>query len=155
MSRKIDDCVLELREAWAKASTAFNDRNRKTHWVILTQTHRSNAVQAAYYAQGRLPLDSVNRLRKVAAMAPIKSVGNIIITQKKAGTSKHNRMPSEAFDVAMLQNGNVLNWSPAMFAEFAKDVKAANASLVWGGDWDSDGRSDDERWTDFPHFQTK
>ncbi len=154
MSRNINDCVLELRNTWAEASTAFNDRNRVRYWVILTQTYRSNAEQRAFYAQGRLPLASVNRLRKVAAMAAIGQSENRVVTNAKPGTSKHNKSPSEAFDVAFMQNGNILNWSPALFAEFAKDVKAANASIVWGGDWDSDGRSDDERFIDLPHFQT-
>lgn len=39
--------------------------------------------------------------------------------------------------------------SDAMFAA----AKALNINIRWGGDWNQNGRSDDERFYDGPHFE--
>lgn len=154
MSRKIDDCVLELRDAWGIASAAFNKRNAGKREVFLTQTYRSNAVQQALFAQGRLPLLSVNALRKTALLGPLTQKQNTVVTNAGPGQSKHNKKPSEAFDVAFRKTDGTLDWSESLFREFSRDIRFANPGIVWGGDWDGDGKSSDERFLDLPHFQT-
>ena len=70
--------------------------------------------------------------------------------------SKHNSFPSLAVDVASLP----LDWNNrSAFLDFANAVmkKASEMSidLVWGGDWDGDGRTDDEKFQDLVHFELK
>lgn len=79
--------------------------------------------------------------------------------------SKHNLYPSYAVDAgpyfAEMQN---VDWEDALaFAVFAGYVKRIAEDLYqqgkishrlrWGGDWDGDGRSTDERFQDLPHFE--
>lgn len=70
--------------------------------------------------------------------------------------SKHNRMPSLAIDVIPYP----VNWHDTESFYRLKEVVFriaydCNVELIWGGDWDGDGSSDDERFLDFPHFEIK
>lgn len=121
-SRNIADCEHLLQLAWAKGSADFIATHPQTT-VILTCTYRSNEEQAELYAQGRTK--------------PGKKV-----TNAKPGQSKHNSLPSKAFDIAFLTNGK-LDWSPANFKAFADIVKPMG--ITWGGDFKSP--------VDLPHFQ--
>jgi len=68
--------------------------------------------------------------------------------------SKHNRMPSVAVDLAPYPTDY---GDPAAFARLAGYVLAVadelDIEVRWGGDWDQDGRSNDERLVDLPHFE--
>ena len=88
--------------------------------MTFVQGHRSNEEQAALYAQGR------------TAPGPI-------VTNAKAGESKHNQFPSRAIDV---ESSN-----QKMVAQLAKSV-----GLEWGGDWHIKLK-DGTVFTDPPHFQ--
>lgn len=50
-----------------------------------------------------------------------------------------------------------IRWDWPLYPRIARRMKAAAAELghaiTWGGDWDGDGSSDDERFKDGPHFQ--
>jgi peptidoglycan L-alanyl-D-glutamate endopeptidase CwlK len=126
---------------------------------IVTEGYRSNAVQAAYYAQGRpglYPLAELNKLRMAASLAPFpagSTEARPIITYKKAGTSNHNHLPSWALDVALLQADGSVRWDAAALLLFSHLMLAADKRVTWGGDWDHDGRTDDERLHDWPHFE--
>jgi peptidoglycan L-alanyl-D-glutamate endopeptidase CwlK len=68
--------------------------------------------------------------------------------------SKHNVMPSVAVDLAP----HPIDWKDtARFARLAGYLQAVADDLGievrWGGDWDGDGRTADERLVDMPHFE--
>ena len=110
--------------------------------LVPYEGHRTHAEQAAYYAQGRKPLDEVNSLRRAAGLAPIRTAENAVrITWAKPGESPHNEDPSEAVDLVVKCRG-VLTWNPRIdcdsdgildyqeMGELAKEV-----GLAWGGRW--------------------
>jgi len=86
-SRKISDLEPSLQ---IKCRTLVDKMAGAGFSVIITCTHRSNEEQDRLYTQGR------------------QSPGHIV-TNAKGGQSKHNKMPSEAFDIAILLNGK-LDW---------------------------------------------
>jgi peptidoglycan L-alanyl-D-glutamate endopeptidase CwlK len=68
--------------------------------------------------------------------------------------SKHNSIPSKAADVAPYP----IDWSDrerfAHFAGFVLGIAALKGvKLRWGGDWNQDRKSKDERLFDGPHFE--
>ncbi len=126
---------------------------------IVTEGYRPDAVQAAYYAQGRpglYSLAALNRLRGAAGLAPFPvgaAEAGRIITYQQAGTSNHNHLPSWALDVALLQADGAVKWDPAALLLFSRLMGAADKRVTWGGDWNHNGRTDDERLHDWPHFE--
>ena len=87
------------------------------------------------------------------------------LPQLEFPNSKHNKSPSLAVDAgpyfAELKN---TDWSDRLaFAVFAGYVIATADKLLkenkithrvrWGGDWDMDGRTLDQKFTDLPHFE--
>lgn len=114
-----------LREVWEALRAAALAELGET--IILTHTYRSNAEQAALYAQGRTKPGS-------------------IVTNAKPGQSAHNTAPPEgshAFDFAIVRNGRA-DWSdvPAYIrvAEIARRLGAESGAF----------------WTtfkDYPHVQ--
>ena len=69
-------------------------------------------------------------------------------------TSKHNLLPSDAADVAPYP----IDWNDriafASLAGFIVGIAAAKGiKLRWGGDWDKDGASADEKFVDLPHIE--
>lgn len=104
--------------------------------------YRTLAEQAAYFAQGRKPLDEVNRLRKQAGLALIGTTDNAHkITWARPGESTHNDNPSIAVDVVIRCHG-VRSWNPRLdcdrdgipdyqeMGEYAEEL-----GLLWGGRW--------------------
>lgn len=78
--------------------------------------------------------------------------------------SKHNLKPgqekSKAVDVIpyFLTGKDHYDWEDELaFARLAGVIMAVahrrRVALRWGGDWDRDGRSADERFLDLPHFE--
>ena len=68
--------------------------------------------------------------------------------------SKHNTLPSVAVDIAPYP----VDWND--LARFARLVgyieriaEQKNVRIRWGGDWDQDGRTADERFIDGPHIE--
>lgn len=73
---------------------------------------------------------------------------------KRWPMSKHNRMPSVAVDIAPYP----VDWKDtARFARLAGYIERIaheqGVSIRWGGDWDQDGRTNDERLIDMPHLE--
>ncbi|MBF9239738.1 M15 family metallopeptidase [Hymenobacter sp. BT683] len=93
---------------------------------IVTEGHRSVAVQDELYSRGR------------SAPGPV-------VTYKRGGESKHNALPSRALDVAFLLADGSVSWSGLLLSKFARLMKAADARVRWGGDWPG--------FKDRPHFE--
>lgn len=79
--------------------------------------------------------------------------------------SNHNSLPSNAVDAGpyFVELKNT-DWEDHVaYGVFAGYVMATADRLLvegkishklrWGGDWDSDGRTSDERFNDYPHFE--
>jgi len=67
---------------------------------------------------------------------------------------KHNSLPSQAVDIAPYP----VDWNDSLaFARLAGYVQAVADSIGiavrWGGDWNSNGKSKDERFLDLVHFE--
>lgn len=123
-SRNITDCVPQLQSAWKYAIGEWDRLYPALPKPILTCTYRSNEEQTKLYNQGRT--------------TPGK-----IVTQAKAGQSKHNSNPSKAFDIAFKKDG-VVDWSVDLFKKFAAIIKPKG--IKWGGDWK-------KGFIDYPHFE--
>jgi peptidoglycan L-alanyl-D-glutamate endopeptidase CwlK len=68
--------------------------------------------------------------------------------------SKHNRKPSRAVDVVPYP----INWENLnrfyMFGGYVKGIAdKLGIKIRWGGDWDSDTMTDDQKFMDLPHFE--
>ena len=79
-------------------------------------------------------------------------------SQARWGQSKHNSHPSMAVDIAPYP----IDWEDTeSFVLLAGVIKAIAFGLGleddirWGGDWDSDCRTRDENFRDYPHFEIK
>lgn len=154
VNRNIQDAVPELQQAWVHLKGQYNVQYPMDPTVILSEVHRSAAVQTAYYAQGRNSLGTVNALRKTAGLPAIgKTENSRKITFKKAGHSKHEASPSQAFDIAFVKEDGTLDWSPKLFERAARIIRDAYPLITWGGDWNHNGKTSDETFIDFPHFQ--
>lgn len=118
----------------------------------LNEVLRTREVQEAYYAQGRLKLSEVNRLRKLAGLWSISDNENAYnVTWTKV--SRHfanSNGKADAFDIRLLKF-NKPHWqtkwdgnknSMPDYLEAAKI--GASVGLVAGGLWNK---------PDYPHFQ--
>jgi len=85
-------------------------------------------------------------------------------SQVQYPNSKHNQIPSMAVAVAPYFKDIGLDWSDikafSVFAGVVKEVTRRlreegriNTYIRWGGDWDSDGRTNDQDFDDLPHFE--
>jgi peptidoglycan L-alanyl-D-glutamate endopeptidase CwlK len=162
INRDIKLCVLRLQIVWAYALEQYKQMYPEAPKLILVETFRSAAVQTAYFAQGRKSLAEVNALRKTAGLEPIGPKENKSkITFKPAGGSMHEKMvngdpASKAFDVGFIKTvdgKSVMDWSTTNYQRIERIIRQKFPEVTWGGDWDRDGRSDDETFVDLPHFQ--
>lgn len=72
--------------------------------------------------------------------------------------SKHNPLPSQAVDLAPWFPDIKIDWKDSKaFARLAGYIQRIadeqGTKIRWGGDWDGDWRSLDERFIDLPHFE--
>ena len=93
---------------------------------FVTEGYRSPERQDELYTHGR------------SAPGPV-------VTYKRGGESKHNSLPSRALDVAFLLADGSVSWSGLLLSKFARLMKAADARVRWGGDW--------QKFKDRPHFE--
>lgn len=83
---------------------------------------------------------------------------NMLFQQKKSKlkwpNGKHNTLPSRAVDVMPYPidwNDHEINTA---FGHFVMGVAAAmRIKIRWGGDWNMNRRTSDERFLDSPHFE--
>lgn len=153
VNRDITLCDPRLQLAWAYALEQWTAQHPAGPKLILVETYRSPDVQRAYYAQGREKLAIVNKIRMANGLYPLSEEENRKkITNAKPGQSKHQVKPAKAFDIGFLSGGK-MDWSEANYTQVAAILKVAFPDVTWGGDWDHDGKSSDERFIDRPHFE--
>lgn len=128
--------------------------------LVVTSVLRSDAQQAALWAQGRYSITMTNTLRKAAGMAPITADANSRVVTKCDGLtnrSRHQgvllagRMVSRAVDVVPAWDPDgpgpgkfAIDWSDRR--RFARiGPLAEEVGLVWGGSWHS--------FEDLPHLE--
>jgi peptidoglycan L-alanyl-D-glutamate endopeptidase CwlK len=125
-SRELKDLDSKLVNAYNLAKGIYANRFPNEPQPFITCTYRSNEEQTQLYALGR-------------------TVKGKIVTNAKAGQSKHNSLPSKAFDIAFIGLDKKLNWNKKYFKMFADIVKEVEPSIVWGGNFKS--------IPDAPHFE--
>jgi peptidoglycan L-alanyl-D-glutamate endopeptidase CwlK len=142
-----------LDPAFQPQAAVFIDRLKAaalSYTVI--ETLRTLAVQTAYYAQGREPLDAVNKKRTLAGLCLITAEENRrAITQ----TMKSVHLDGKAIDVVPLTIDGKIPWviNTQEIADLYKKFGEIGRSvgLEWGGDW-----KPLDRWGigwDPPHYQ--
>lgn len=78
---------------------------------------------------------------------------------KKGATKTMNsrHLTGHAVDLVPMINGQIPWHDKTKFKEIAKAMfqaaKALNIKIRWGGDWNENGESEDERFYDGPHFE--
>jgi peptidoglycan LD-endopeptidase CwlK len=114
--------------------------------------HRGPALQFDLYKQGR---------KLVAGVWTIEPGGKVVTyCDGYQKLSNHNYKPARAVDVIP----DSMNWKDlAAFSFLAGKIIAIaddmyskgeiKHKLRWGGDWDQDGRTDDEKLVDYPHIE--
>ena len=80
------------------------------------------------------------------------------MSTKRWPDSKHNQVPSLAVDVVPYFPGVKIDWKDlSTFARFAGYVERVaheqGTRIRWGGDWNDNRRTADERFVDMPHFE--
>jgi peptidoglycan L-alanyl-D-glutamate endopeptidase CwlK len=114
------------------------------------ETLRTQAVQEAYYAQGRKPLEEVNELRKAAGLYLLgEAEGKRIVTK----TMQSVHLTGCAADIAPVVGGKI-PWAvtaenAGLWKEFGR--LGQEAGLEWGGSWKPFDRFG-IGW-DAPHYQ--
>jgi peptidoglycan L-alanyl-D-glutamate endopeptidase CwlK len=124
---RLDTCHAELQLIMREAIKGPYD-------FAITCGHRPKAMQDAAYTSGASKLQWPR--------------------------SKHNRIPSMAADVTIYPvdwNDHsafalLAGWIMATASRLRVDGKVAHR-LRWGGDWDTDGKTADHKFKDFPHFE--
>lgn len=123
-TRDIKDAVKPLQDAYTYAKAEYQRLYPNDPQPFLTCVHRPNAEQDALYAQGR-------------------TTKGKIVTNAKGGQSKHNKLPSEAFDIGFITLQKTLSWDSKYFKRFADIIKPKG--IKWGGDFKS--------IPDAPHYE--
>lgn len=123
-TRDINDASPKLKEAYLWAKAEYQRLYPNEPQPFLTCVYRSNEEQAQLYAQGR-------------------TAKGKIVTNAKPGQSKHNKKPSDAFDIAFITVAKTLSWDNKHFKRFADLIKTKR--IKWGGDFKS--------IKDAPHFE--
>lgn len=138
MSRKISDLSPRAQKLYQVLMAALEAKGIK---MVCTYTLRTEAEQLALFAQGREPLDAVNKKRRLAGLPPITEAANRgTVTNCDGIVKKSNHQSGDAFDMAFLgANGNPV-WPPYDTPEGAKrwlefGEIAESVGLVWGGRW--------------------
>jgi len=154
MKPRVDDMTPKLRELYDQWKQKMEEAGIP---FILTCVLRTKAEQEALYAQGRHPLEYVNKIRRECGMAPISTREN---SYKVTWTmnSKHFAGPDgkgRAFDFCIVKQGTKqLTWDTKWDADndgvpeyleaarFAKEV-GLDSGAFWEGS------------KDYPHIQLK
>jgi peptidoglycan LD-endopeptidase CwlK len=144
MSKSIDSLKPHVKAAWLKAKADLDANFIK---CMLTDAGRSDAEQAALFAQGRQALDVVNGLREKAGMPKIGPSENTYTVTKCDGINNKSRHQGGlAVDVVPLDSRGNPYWPvPGSLAWVQIALVMKKYGFKWGGDW-----------TDFkdpPHYE--
>jgi peptidoglycan L-alanyl-D-glutamate endopeptidase CwlK len=114
---------------------------------IIFEGVRTEAVQAAYFAQGRDPLEEVNRARKDAGLYLLTSETQ---NYKITWTMKSKHLEGLAMDILPVQPNGEPTWDLAHYRRQFELIRDAGreAGLVCGADWPEPQR-------DWPHYEVK
>jgi len=125
-SRNVQDLTPFLQRVYLQAKEEFESEN-KEYEVFLTCTHRDNAEQERLYMNSRNNKDDDND-GKIDELDEWR-------TSAKPGASKHNKYPSEAFDIAFRRIGdNKADWKNiGNFINFNRIVNRITSRIRWGG----------------------
>lgn len=141
-----------LQKGIPKAKAEF-ERTYPNLEVEVLVGARGTGVQEARYAQGRQPLGIVNRLRAAIGEPPLKNQSeNFIVTYAKPGQSKHERNPSEAYDVGIfnkLTGEYYRDNATHCYLNYAAIAGRHIKGLQWGGNFVRNGKP----FPDVAHFQ--
>jgi peptidoglycan L-alanyl-D-glutamate endopeptidase CwlK len=110
---------------------------------IVFEGRRTVAVQEAYYAQGREPLESVNKKRAAVGLYLLRSErDNYIITW----TLQSRHIDGLAMDVTPVDGEGKPTWDLAHFRKAFETIVdcGKKAGLTCGADWSP---------ADWPHYQ--
>jgi peptidoglycan L-alanyl-D-glutamate endopeptidase CwlK len=72
--------------------------------------------------------------------------------------SKHNGSPSLAIDLAPCNEAGKINWDDigafkTLAFHMLAEASRQGVRLRWGGDWNMNGKTSDEKFVDMPHFE--
>lgn len=119
----------------------------------ILETLRTAETQAAYYAQGREHIDTINRLRFIAKLGPIgPDEAKRVITHAKIS----NHQAGRALDIVPIIGGKIpwVSNTPEKIAAWKTLGEVGQSfGFDWGGAWkplDINGLG----W-DLPHFEIK
>ena len=145
MSRRLEDLLPRVAAA---AARALADLKAQGVLVSVTSTLRTQAEQAALYAQGREPLEEVNKKRAIAGMRLIGQAENkYTVTNADGVKHKSNHQGGTALDVVPEYDGRPV-WPPAHDERWAQIAGVFKQyGFEWGGDW--------KDFPDLPHYQWK
>lgn len=122
-SRDLNDLTKVARSGYEKFKTKMDAAGIP---FIVTCTVRKYEAQFALYAQGRMALDEVNKLRKQLGWAPIGTKQNKIVTwtiysshlpvtalKAAQGLAEFSDIgKSEAFDIVIMRDRKTPTWEP-------------------------------------------
>jgi len=114
---------------------------------IVYEGRRRPEVQQAYYAQGREPLEAVNKKRAAAGLYLLQSErDNYVITWTLM--SKH--MTGLAMDVLPADGRGNPTWDLAHYRKFFETIRdcGRQAGLICGADWPPPNE-------DWPHYEMR
>jgi peptidoglycan L-alanyl-D-glutamate endopeptidase CwlK len=139
MTRDIKDCAGSIPVSYRNACDAFKHAYPGLPQPFVCCAIRTSAEQNELYNRTRDGKDNNGN-------GKIDEPGEKV-TNAKGGESPHNFKPSFAFDIAFINTYNKLDYSEHLFEKFAAIIKAIDANVEWGGDFQS--------MVDRPHFQLK
>lgn len=143
-SRDMSLCHPDLQRRYAAFKADYKAETGRD--LVETCTWRSKDKQFEYFKCGR---ELKNGIWVIVDKWAVKTYLDGY-TKK----SRHNVFPSEAVDVAIDMDpgpGKHLSWDRSAYAPFAK--LALKHHLIWGGDWNGNMKTEDERFVDMPHLE--
>jgi len=114
---------------------------------IVFEGRRKPAVQEAYYAQGREPLEKVNALRQSAGLCLLRSEKD---NYKISWTLKSKHIDGLAMDVLPVDGAGNPTWDLAHYRKTFQNIRDCGfaAGLICGADWPPPHM-------DWPHYELK
>lgn len=152
MSKRLED----LSDAFRPIAAAFlEDLAHSGIRYSVRQTLRTLEEQQAYFAQGRLTLTEVNRLRAIAGHQAIpKSENTYTITNCDGIRYPSYHQTGNAIDVVPLDRNGLPTWDEEAYAETFHMMGAIARAhgIICGQDWPPISARTGFGW-DVPHYQ--
>lgn len=158
MSKKAEDLKPGAREAAKAAMAELIEKGVK---FCITSTLRTLEEQQAYYAQGRMLLGEVNRLRAIAGFYLLGAEENKkVITNCDGIKFPSNHQGGTAIDIVPSDKGRPV-WPSESDPRWLAIAQVMTAhGFRWGGDWNGNGKTRydgdlSETMVDYPHYEWK